>query len=143
MTIPTNDPALDPSHDCDEEYSPLCVDECADPCECGCNDEPDSPNGIMVVQPDGTERAATNKEAALWARHMVKAGILPRGNPMILITRRLRRRDLTRLIVSIVTAALCVGIVAALAATVLTATETCVLLGLTALGWFIWRSCRP
>lgn len=30
-------PAPEPVHDCDDEFSPYCVDQCAAPCQCGCN----------------------------------------------------------------------------------------------------------
>lgn len=53
----------------------------------GIEPEPETPNGIIVDELDGTKRAATDEEAKDWADQTVDRGILTEDHPSVILAR--------------------------------------------------------
>lgn len=49
--------------------------------------EPETPNGIVVDELDGTQRAATDEEARAWADEVVARGTLAADHPSVILAR--------------------------------------------------------
>lgn len=49
--------------------------------------EPETPNGIIIDEPDGTQRAATDEEAKTWADICVDQGIFSEDDPAVILAR--------------------------------------------------------
>ena len=67
----------------DEELDCLdCEDDCCD------NDEPDAgPYGLITIDENGKQRAASATEATIWADSVVADGILPADHPSVVRVR--------------------------------------------------------
>jgi len=49
--------------------------------------EPETPNGVIVDELDGTQRAATGEEAGEWAEGVVARGTLAADHPQVILAR--------------------------------------------------------